>query len=717
MNMQPRGFTKHLLMSLALFASAADASENEDRLLSEADFFVDIPEVTSATRMPQKLSEAPASITVIDREVIDASGFQTIPDLMRLVPGFQTYTLNSDTPATSYHGASGEYPNRLEVMIDGRSVYLPLLSTVRWETLGISVHDVERIEVVRGSNVPTQGSNAFLGSINIITREPTATSGLDLTTLFGSDQTRNAHVSFADSNGLVSYRISANHEQSDGNDHYSSFYTGTWFADDGSDGKWQDEQSRNYLNLSTTWTPDLVNSFWFQAGIDRGESRMGALDTDDAHFSDRDHESAFADARFNHLYSDTGMIQLKGSFNRLSLETPKATTAEVLTELGRFPANSCTASGLSPSVSATCNALRQYTQNLIDLNDYHLVEEHGVTHSGDVELQISDKLDSIALAGGIGYRHMAAESDVLLQDGEVHEERYRLFANANWDFNPRWKINSGVMYEHSSESSDAFSYRNALIFTPHRGSSLRLGYSRSERLPSLLERYGESSLYLGDGSYDLLRTANPDLEPEQISSWELGFYHTLPGQRSYLDLRIFHEEVDNAIDSYFLFVDDDRVITSRNTASWINNGAEAQLRFDLTPEVWALLSYAYINTEHSNWRTGDERVREGKRFFNVAQNISPEHTASALLNWSATPTLDLSLAHYYMSGVRWIDSEELPGYNRTDLRIAKHWLVGEDTELETALIVQNAFEPDYQDFYKYNEFDRRTFLQVSIRHD
>ncbi|SEG76332.1 TonB-dependent receptor plug domain-containing protein [Marinobacterium lutimaris] len=717
MNMQSPGITQTLLMSLALFASAAEASD--DRLLSEADFFVDIPEVTSATRMPQKLSEAPASMTVIDREVIEASGFQTIPDLMRLVPGFQTYTLNSDTPATSYHGAAGEYPNQLEVMIDGRSVYLPLLSTVRWETLGISIHDVERIEVVRGSNVPTQGSNAFLGSINIVTREPTATSGLDLTTLYGSDNTRNGHLSFADSNGLISYRISANHEQSDGNDHYSNFYTGDWFAEDGSDGKWQDEQSRNYLNLSTTWTPDLVNSLWFQAGIDRGTSRMGALDTEDAHFADRDHESAFASARYNHLYSDTGMVQLKASLNRLSLETPKANAAEVLTELGvPGPAN-CTASGLSASARSICTARLQAAQSLIDLNDYHLVEENGKTHTGDIELQISDKRENLAVAGGIGYRHMAAKSAVLLQNGQVHEDRSRLFANADWDFTPRWQLSSGVMYEYSSEASEAFSYRNALIFTPRQGSSLRLGYSSSERLPSLLERYGEATLYLGGDEYDHIRTPTPDLEPEEISSWELGYYQTLPGQRSYLDLRIFREELNNVVDSFLLYADeeDGRVFTSRNTASWINEGAEAQLRFELTPQVWTLLSYAYINTKHSNWRTGEDKVYEGKRFFNVSSNISPEHTASLMLNWSPDPTLDLTLSHYYMSGVRWIDSVELPGYNRTDLRVAKRWQVSRETELEAAVIMQNAFEPDYQDFYELNEFDRRTFLQFSIRHD
>lgn len=718
--------------SLPLLLVLATGTVEAEELLSEAAFFVNIPEVTSATRMPQKLSEAPASITVIDREVIAASGLQTIPDLMRLVPGFQSYTLNPDTAATSYHGASGEYPNRLEVMVDGRSVYLPLLSTVRWETLGISIHDIARIEVVRGSNVPTQGSNAFLGSINIITHEPTASSGLDLTTLFGSDDTRNGHLSYADSNGLVSYRISANHEQSDGNDHYSEFYTGPWFAPDGSDGNWQDKQSRDYLNLSATWTPDLINSFWLQAGIDRGQSRMGPLDKPDAHFTERDHESTFISGQFNHLYSDTGMLQLQAYTNRLSLETPKASLAEALTELEAGSPTDCGAADLAAFDQLLCGyslvAERDgVAKAFVDQNNYHLIEEHGVTRSSDIELQINDTLGNFSFAAGLGYRYMSARSKVLLQSGEVEDELSRLFGSGEWTLAPRWSLSSGMMYEYSSESSEAFSYRNALIFKPGRGSSLRLGYSRSERLPSLLERYGESSLYipaypgLSDTPilYDRVREANPDLDTEQISSWELGYYQALPNQPGYLDIRIFREEVSDGISSYWVYDPTDpdsrqRFITSRNVAGWTNEGAEMQLRLDLTRDLWALFSYAYLNTNHENWPEGDAGT--DKTFFS-SKNISPEHTASLLVNWSATPTLDLGLTHYYMSGLEWIDSEELPGYERTDLRLAKQWQIDNTTSIAAALVLQNAFQSNHQDFYEDNQFNRRTFLQLSMRYD
>lgn len=693
-----------------------------EALLNETDFFIDIPEVTSATRMPQKLSEAPASITVIDRNMIDASGLQTIPDLMRLVPGFQSYLVNANTFGTSYHGASDDFPNRLEVMVDGRSVYLPLLSTVVWTSLGVHIDDIERIEVVRGSNVPTQGSNAFLGSINIITREPTASSGVDLSTLFGSQSTRNLHMSYADSNGVFSYRISGSHEQNDGNDHFSEFYTSGWFAADGSDGKWRDDLSRDYLNISTTWTPDLMNSFWFQFGADRGTQTAGALDISSPHYSDRDHDSTYQSFKFNHLYSDHGTLQLSAYHNLLELSTPRAPLHEVLTAFELNPGDPL------PILGIPADDVPGFMQEMIDANAYHLVEQDGKTETTDLELQVTDRFGRADLVAGLGYRYMEADSEILLQRGAVDEERSRAFGSINFNLNDRWQLVSGLMYEYSSESTEAFSYRNAIIFKPDNGSSIRLGYSSSERLPSLLERYGDSYLVLpaytpylsNDVLYDYNTLSNPDLNEEQISSWELGFYQALSGQRGYIDLRVFSEKVSNAILSYYETYADEldsrhRVRINRNIGNWRNKGAEIQVKFQPYPQFWALLGYSYIDTLYNEFRTGDPGTH--KEFFDHDGTMTPEHTASLLLNWTPRPDLQLSTTHFYMDSVNWIEGGYRDAYNRTDLRVAKRWHLDNRGELETALIVQNAFGPDYQEFYRFNTFDRRTYLQMKLKFD
>ncbi|MEQ1556836.1 MAG: hypothetical protein ABL915_08575, partial [Gallionella sp.] len=65
-------------MPMLLIACAAQAE-------SEQDYLQDFPVVLSASRLSQPLSEAPNAMTVIDRAMITASGFRSLPDVFQLV--------------------------------------------------------------------------------------------------------------------------------------------------------------------------------------------------------------------------------------------------------------------------------------------------------------------------------------------------------------------------------------------------------------------------------------------------------------------------------------------------------------------------------------------------------------------------------------------------------------------------------------------------------
>ncbi len=93
-----------LLCQLSLPAEAA---------LSEMDYLDDLPVVLSVSRLSQPVSEAPAAVTVIDRDMIRASGFRDIPDLLRLVPGFSVAYTRDNTWAVGYHGMGDAYSRRL----------------------------------------------------------------------------------------------------------------------------------------------------------------------------------------------------------------------------------------------------------------------------------------------------------------------------------------------------------------------------------------------------------------------------------------------------------------------------------------------------------------------------------------------------------------------------------------------------------------------------
>lgn len=160
-----------LLGLLVLQTHAATAGGETAPGSGEDDvYFGDLPIVLSATRLSQPLTEVPVAITVIDREMIEASGARELADVFRLVPGFVVGSVNGHQRMVGYHGLLDAFNRRMQVLVDGRSVYTSTFGGVRWTDLSLALEDIERIEVVRGPNAATYGPNSFLGVISIKTR-------------------------------------------------------------------------------------------------------------------------------------------------------------------------------------------------------------------------------------------------------------------------------------------------------------------------------------------------------------------------------------------------------------------------------------------------------------------------------------------------------------------------------------------------------------------
>jgi len=134
-------------------------------------------EVTSVSKKEQKLSQTASAIFVITTDEIKRSGARTIPDLLRMVPGMDVAQISSNVWAISARGFNGEFADKLLVMVDGRSVFLPTFSGVFWDTVDLPFEDIERIEVIRGPGGTIWGANAVNGVINIITKNGSETRG------------------------------------------------------------------------------------------------------------------------------------------------------------------------------------------------------------------------------------------------------------------------------------------------------------------------------------------------------------------------------------------------------------------------------------------------------------------------------------------------------------------------------------------------------------
>jgi iron complex outermembrane receptor protein len=133
--------------------------------------------VTSVSKQEEKLNNAAAAIFVLSNDDLRHSGFTTVADALRVVPGLQVAAIDSSTWAVSARGFNNQYANKLLVMIDGRSVYTPLFSGVYWDVQQMFLDDVARIEVIRGPGATVWGANAVNGVISILSKSARETQG------------------------------------------------------------------------------------------------------------------------------------------------------------------------------------------------------------------------------------------------------------------------------------------------------------------------------------------------------------------------------------------------------------------------------------------------------------------------------------------------------------------------------------------------------------
>ncbi len=136
-------------------------------------------QATIASRKAESIFESPVSTYVVTAEDIAQSGYSHIPELFHLVPGALVRQKTNGNFDVTFHGMDNVPPENPMVvrenstvllMIDGRVVYDQFSGGIFWETLPVSVNDIERIDVIIGAAAALYGPNAMTGVVNIITK-------------------------------------------------------------------------------------------------------------------------------------------------------------------------------------------------------------------------------------------------------------------------------------------------------------------------------------------------------------------------------------------------------------------------------------------------------------------------------------------------------------------------------------------------------------------
>lgn len=158
-------------------------------------------EVTSVSKRAQRLSDTSAAVFVITAEDIRRTGATSIPEALRMVPGMHVARIDNNKWAISCRGFTDRFANKLLVLMDGRSLYSPMFSGTFWDVQDTMMEDIERIEVIRGPGATMWGANAVNGVINIITKTASQTTNKLFATGVDADGQSATRFRYGDSAG------------------------------------------------------------------------------------------------------------------------------------------------------------------------------------------------------------------------------------------------------------------------------------------------------------------------------------------------------------------------------------------------------------------------------------------------------------------------------------------------------------------------------------
>ena len=636
---------------LSLSTSQSQAAQVVE---SEQSYLEDFPVVLSASRLAQPLSEAPNAMTVIDRNTIKASGFRTISDLFMLVPGMYVGNVNGHTPVVGYHGSTEEFSRRMQVLIDGRSVYLPPLSTVDWEDIPLNIDDIERIEVVRGPAAASFGANSLQGVINIITHDAASLNGASLSFAKGSEGIADAALHFGKAGELLDYRLTVAHRADSG--------YGTPILNDA--------KFTNQANLRANLHPSGANSFDFQLGYSDSTRGMGVYPKPDDIFRNIHVNSGFQQLTWLHAlqHGDEVKLQLY-HINKIYVDDALA----------------------SPNAGG-------------------IVAAKTVSDRQDVELQHTLQLGkSHRMVWGVGARTDYADSKEMLVIPYTFKES-RIFAHDEWKLSTEAMINMGAMVEDVGMGQTNTSPRLALNYHLTPQHTLRASTSVAYRTPSIFEEnVNITGVYVSKGGLRPEKTISKEIG----YLGEIGSTGVSLDVRAYDDLVrdiIFADPAITPSGWPFGFA-------NLYSANYHGYESTLKYRWSEGSNIIVNFARQFARCEITGTATNPIYIPLYlQQYIDDCPVAVPDYSGSILLSQQLGNGLQMSAGFYHLGGIKMIAGIPQSVMNRVDFRIAQSFgKVAQPGSGEVSLVVQNAFQDDYSKYSLTSEtnniqFNRRAYI-------
>ncbi|HEY9198747.1 MAG TPA: TonB-dependent receptor, partial [Gammaproteobacteria bacterium] len=631
-----------------------------------------------------------------------------------LVPGFQVARSKTHTVSATYHGLADEHARRMQVLVDGRPVYGPALGGVRWTDLPLDIEDVERIEVVRGPNAAAFGANAFLGAINIITQHASQVNGTELTALRGNKDMSKVLLRHGDRIDKFDYRMSLGYRHDEGFKSRTDLgppdiESGLVSARD----PLNDGMRVSLFNFRGDYQLSNQDTLEFQAGYNGGPRGEGRFDGVVEAPRDREVQSHFQQMIWRHNHADAAetRVQFYHTYMR-HREHTEALLSDIASE------------ALDTVVPPDAIGLffPGYHDEIVPTN-FSVFEERW-----EIEAQHTQSLTQglRAVWGGSGRLDRVGGDGWYGRSDLIENQLYRVFGNLEWRAYAQGTVNLGAMYEYGSQVGSQISPRIALNHQLNENHGLRTSLSRAYRLPTIYEEKADGAVRFGDGQLiDQFILGNTDLDPEMITSLEFGYLGRFPDQHLTLDVKLFHDKLEDRITNPKEYpypselavspfpVNNGGILYHVNSGELSTNGVEAALTYRPRKRSMFVFNWAYAKAKGIALDAFNYSLAGTDWDYEDLSEDVPTHTYSFFGMQRLPRQIDISALYSRVSAIKWLgDGDRLGPQDRLDLRLAKHFQYA-GTSNSIAFVAQNVLD-EYLEFRDENVFDTRAYIELTL---
>lgn len=581
---------KVVLLGVLFFVSSVMANEAD----KEEDFELLLENVSDlATKKSLNIDYMPSVVTIVDAQNFIDAGVQNIGEALGMLPGIQMqlspmgYTMST---VRGFKNPNAYLSDKIKILIDGVAINNEVSGSSDFY-MDFPMQLVERIEVLRGPNSSTQGSGAFYGTINVITKlgstkkenrvyagagsYKTVTSGANIYAL------SKGWKLFADGYITQNNKSLGVERKSEGTDErMSDFSIGLRAVKGGFEFLTRFKRSvyGNFYSFEEGLDPipthpkEHINSYFFSQASYKTDIKDYTLETK-VNFSHRElNEGANIDtvAGIAGRFSVVGITMNDGFYFTEKLKEqnfeaeailtlPKISSNEIVAGVGARHARIVQDDYFNSVENAIAENLSAITSN-VNYSSFRYRAENEPAYWADPTTSFIKANQSRTI--GYGY----VEDLISLNDD--------------------MDLILGGRLDYYSDIGGELSQRAAIVYRANDKTIFKLLYGSAFRAPTFTERYANGHI-----NY---RAGDKSLKPEETNTYEAVAIYS-PNFNNKFSLNLFYSELENVID---LEENEYTIPGYQNFDSRVSKGIEFEYNFHTTQKHDFYFNATYVDTDY-----------------------------------------------------------------------------------------------------------------------